>query len=114
MPSAISLYCLPDQWSWFKDLNYLTDDPNISADFMQYKGICTGQDRARNINHLMTWYLFGNRIFNVQTITEIKKYKIKNLAVKKGFPQFLLSMYVCLCVCLSVIALQTSSFNIGV
>ena len=37
------------------------------------------------------------------------------MAVKKRFPQFLLSMYVfCVFVCLSVIALQTSSFDIGV
>ena len=62
-------------------------------------------------------YCIGNRLFYFQTNTE-KKQNIKNLAVKKWFPQFLLSMYVCLCVCvfvcLSVIALQTSSFSIGV
>ena len=43
--------------------------------------------------------------------------KLKKLSGKKRFPLFLLSMYVFFCfflfVCLSVIALQTSSFNIG-
>ena len=53
--------------------------------------------------------------FNCQTITE-KMIENKALGGKKRFPQFLLGMYVflCLCVCLSVIDLQTSSLNIEV
>ena len=48
-----------------------------------------------------------------------RKIENKKLVGKKRFPLFLLRMYVfCLCVCvfvcLSVIALQTSSFDIGV
>ena len=54
---------------------------------------------------------------NFQTIRE-RKIENKKIASKKGFLLFLLSMYVFLCVCVfvvcsSVIALQTSSFNIG-
>ena len=55
-------------------------------------------------------HIIGNHLFNVQTIREIK---IENK--KKGFLSFYsVCMFVCLFVCLSVIALQTSSFNIGV
>jgi len=62
--------------------------------------------------------LLETAFFNIQTIREIKIENNK-LGGKKMFPQFLLSMYVfcvfvCLFVCLSVIALQTSSFDIGV
>ena len=74
---------------------------------------------GKNVNFIPSCLkFFGNRLFNFQTITE-RKIENKKLGGKKRFPQFLLSMYVfCLCVCvfvcLSVIALQTSSFDIGV
>ena len=58
---------------------------------------------------------FGNRLFNVQTIREMRIDNFKNLAVKKGFLSFYsVCMVLCVFVCSSVIALQTSSFNIGV
>ena len=67
---------------------------------------------------LLLFFFLETAFFNVQTIREIK-IENKKLGGKKRFPQFLLSMYVfcvfvCLFVCLSVIALQTSSFDIGV
>ena len=65
----------------------------------------------------MNWSCFlETAFFNVQTIREIKIENKKNLAVKKGFLSFysVCMFFVCLCVCLSVIALQTSSFDIGV
>ena len=46
--------------------------------------------------------------------TAFLKENRKKIKVKKRFPQFFLGMYVlCVCVCLSVGTLQTSSFNIG-
>ena len=61
-------------------------------------------------------YVFGNRLFYFETITERKVKNKKNGGKKK----FLLSMYVfcvcvfvCLCVGLSVDTLHASSFIIG-
>ena len=61
--------------------------------------------------------LLETAFFNVQTIREIRIENKKTWRLKKRFPQFLLSMYVCvcvyMCVCLSVGALHTSSLNVG-
>ena len=47
-------------------------------------------------------------------LLEKEKFKIKKLAVKKGFLCFYsVCMFVYVCVCVSVGAIQMSSFNIG-
>ena len=70
-------------------------------------------------NHYHEWHILcilETVFFYFQTKRE-RKIDNKTLGRKKRFPQFLLCMYVCvyvyMCVCLSVRALQTSSFNIG-
>ena len=69
-----------------------------------------------NFKHVCDAFI-GNRLFNVQTIREIEIEK-KNTWRLKKVSTVSLSMYVYLCVCvfvcLSVITLHTSSFNIGV
>ena len=91
------------------EISSVSEDMTTVLSFFVIKCYLTN-DGFTPMHYQNTCLYIGNRLFYFQTITE-RKIENKKLGGKKRFPQFLLSMYV---FCLSVIALQTSSFDIGV